>query len=72
MMFDKDFQKKFDAADYINPFSSKFRYPTEFDIPTTDEVKLAVKHTQSTINFVLKKIGAPETDQIYIFQEGIE
>jgi len=30
---DREFKKLFDAADYINPFSTKFRYPDEFSIP---------------------------------------
>lgn len=63
MTFDRDFKKKFDAADYINPFSSKFRYPTEYDIPNLAEAEFAIKHAQSILRFVLKKISEPGTGQ---------
>ena len=68
MLFDREFQKKFDAADYINPFSTKFRYPTEYDLPGLTEVELAIKHAQSILNFVLKKVSEPETGQKDIFK----
>lgn len=55
MIFDHDFHKKLDAANYINPFSSKFRYPTEFDIPNAEEVELAINYAEKIIQFVLKK-----------------
>jgi HEPN domain-containing protein len=67
MTFDLDFRNKFDAADYINPFSSKFRYPTEFDIPDFAEAQFAIKHAQSIMTFVVKKIVEPETGQTSIF-----
>lgn len=67
MAFDRDFQKKFDATDYINPFATKFRYPTEFDVPDLAEASLAIKHTTSILNFVLKKIAEPKTDQKDLF-----
>lgn len=67
---DRDFQKKFDAANYVNPFSTKFRYPDEFSIPDLQEAKLAIKHAQSIVMFVIKKISASGTDdQIGIFEE---
>ena len=67
MKLDRDFQKKFDAADYINPFSSKFRYPTEFDIPDLAEAELTIKHAESILKFVLKKIAEPKTGQEHLF-----
>ncbi len=67
MSFDQEFQKKFDAADYINPFSTKFRYPTEYDLPDFAEAELAIKHARSIFKFVLKKISEPETGQTQIF-----
>lgn len=66
--FDRDFNIKFDAADYINPFSSKFRYPTEFDIPELAEAELATKHAENILKFVIKKISEPETGQTKIFE----
>ena len=67
MSFDGEFEKKFDAADYVNPFSTKFRYPTEFDIPDIAETELAIKHAQSITAFVVKKITEPQTGQKDIF-----
>jgi len=71
MVFDRDFQNKFDAADYVNPFSSKFRYPSEFEIPDLPEVELAIKHAESIMRFVLKKISIPETGQKDIFENNL-
>lgn len=53
--FDQEFNKKFDVVDYLNPFASKFRYPTEFDLPEFKDAELAVKHAESMMRFVLKK-----------------
>ena len=67
---DRDFQKQLDAADYVNPFSTKFRYPDEFSIPDLQAAKLAIKHAQSIVTFVNKKIAAPGTkDQRGIFED---
>lgn len=54
---DSDFRKQFDAADYVNPFSTKFRYPDEFSIPDLQEAELAIKHAQSIVTFIVKKIS---------------
>jgi HEPN domain-containing protein len=67
--FDKAFEKNYDLAEQLNPFSTRFRYPTEFDIPDLADSKLAVKHAQSILNFVLKKISEPLTGQKNIFNE---
>ena len=63
MTLDRNFKEKFDAANYINPFSSKFRYPSEFEVPDLEEAQLTIKHTESMMRFVLKKIAEPETGQ---------
>jgi HEPN domain-containing protein len=65
--FDQSFRKKFEAVDYINPFASKFRYPTEFDIPDKADAELAVGHAEKIMKFVLKMIGVPETGRTKIF-----
>lgn len=67
MKLDAEFEKLFVAIDYINPFSTKFRYPTEYDIPDYNEVELAIKHARKNLNFVVKKIKEPKTDQMKIF-----
>lgn len=43
MKFDRDFEKLYPAIRELNPFSTKFRYPTEFDIPTLEDAKLTIK-----------------------------
>ncbi|MFH0898898.1 MAG: HEPN domain-containing protein [bacterium] len=69
MSFDNEFCKKFDAANYINPFSSKFRYPTEFDIPDQVDAKLALKHAASIMKFVLEKISKQKIGQADVFDD---
>lgn len=60
---DSDFQKKFDAAEYVNPFSTKFRYPDDFSVPDLQKAKIAIKHAQSIMVFVVKKISAHGTER---------
>lgn len=67
MSFDQEFRKKFEDADFINPFSFKFRYPTEFEIPSLNDATSAIKHAESIMRFVLKKIAEPSSDQKNIF-----
>lgn len=57
MQFDKDFQKLYQALRELNPFATKFRYPTEFDIPDRDKSALAIKQAESILKFVQKKIS---------------
>jgi HEPN domain-containing protein len=66
MAFDQTFQKNLDAANYLNPFSTKFRYPTEFDIPDHAETKLAIKYAQSILKFVTKAIEKSKLGQTSI------
>ncbi len=66
MTFDQEFRKKFEAADYLNPFATRFRYPTEFDIPTKHDTILAIKHANSIIKFVVKKILDQAAGQMQI------
>ncbi len=66
--FDKKFIKLISAANFLNPYATKFRYPTEYDIPDQAEAELAIKRTQSIMRFVLKKISEPETGQTEIFE----
>jgi len=67
--FDRTFEVFLDIVECLNPFSTKFRYPTEYDIPDLEDAALAVKHAQSIMRFVLKKILEPVTGQIDIFKE---
>lgn len=63
LKFDKDFEKIYAATLFLNPFATKFRYPTEFDIPDQTDAELALKHATSILTFVLKKISHPTTEQ---------
>ena len=66
--FDNKFEKLYNAAEELNSFATKFRYPTEFDIPDFKETKNTIKQAQSIMNFVIKKISEPETGQTKIFK----
>jgi HEPN domain-containing protein len=62
-----DFKVLHDATELLNPFATKFRYPTEFDVPDYNDTKDAIKQAQRIVNFVLKKIAEPETGQQELF-----
>jgi HEPN domain-containing protein len=64
---DKEFERLYDDVEHLNPFATKFRYPTEFDIPDYDDTKQAIEQTERIINFVLKKITEPKTGQQELF-----
>jgi HEPN domain-containing protein len=66
-LFDQEFAKLYPAAAFMNQFSSKFRYPTEYDIPDEAEAKLAIRHARGAIRLVEKKIAEPECGQKNIF-----
>ena len=51
----------------MNPFSTKFRYPSEFEIPDYEDTKCAIEQAQRIVNFVLEKIAEAETGQQNIF-----
>jgi len=65
---DLNFKKLYEQSKQLNPFSSKFRYPTEYDIPDNADAKLAIKHAKYILTFVIKKISEPDTGQVNIFK----
>lgn len=67
--FDITFDQIYDSADLLNPYATRFRYPTEFDIPDLADSEFAIKQTQTILKFVLKKITEPETGQKDIFNK---
>jgi len=67
MRFDKNFEKVLEAAKRLNPFSTKFRYPSEYDIPDLADAKLAIKQTQKIATFVIKTIATMTTGQSDLF-----
>jgi HEPN domain-containing protein len=64
---DSKFEKLYDLVEKLNPFATRFRYPTEFDIPDFADTELAIKQAKMILKFVIKKIVEPETGQIKIF-----
>lgn len=66
--FDRSFDKIYATTEQLNPFATKFRYPSEFDIPDLADAQLTIKHAQRIMNFVLKKISEPETGQTNLFE----
>jgi len=67
MKFDRDFEKIYEEVRGLNPFATKFRYPSEFDIPDLTETELTIKQAQKILRLVVKKIEEPETGQISLF-----
>lgn len=63
MKLDDDFEKLYPFARKLNPFSTKFRYPTEFDIPDLEKTTVVIEYAECIMNFVLKKIADPMNDQ---------
>lgn len=69
MDFDGDFRKLEELIVGLNPFSTKFRYPTEYDIPEEKDAIDAIKKTEKVLKFVLDKISTPEIGQKNIFNK---
>lgn len=65
---DREFEKIYTYARYLNPFSTKFRYPSEYDIPDYAHAENTIKQTQKLMTFVIDKILTPETGQTDIFK----
>jgi len=65
---DTDFERMYDYAESLNPFSTKFRYPTEFDIPDYEDTKKAIEQTERVVNFVLGKIEQGHRGQQEMFK----
>jgi HEPN domain-containing protein len=69
--FDTVFDQYYPHADYLNPFTTRCRYPTEFDIPNESDTKEAIKYAQNIMKLVLKKTSTSNTDQLNIFDHQI-
>ncbi len=65
--YDKDFEQLYDDAENLNPFATKFRYPTEFDIPDYEDTKNAIGQAERVVHFVTKKIEESKTKQQKLF-----
>ncbi|KKQ49174.1 MAG: HEPN domain protein [candidate division TM6 bacterium GW2011_GWF2_38_10] len=67
---DRGFDKLYDAADCLNPYATRFRYPTEFGIPDLADSEQAIKNAESILRFVLKKITETTTGQQNMFNRS--
>lgn len=65
-IFDQEFQKINKELELLNPFATKFRYPSEFDLPDEEDTRFVIIQAKSVVNFVLKKIEMPITGQMKI------
>jgi 8-oxo-dGTP pyrophosphatase MutT (NUDIX family)/HEPN domain-containing protein len=72
MVHDRTFEEIQDLAEPLNPFSTKFRYPTEEDIPELEDALLAIKQAKKIMTFVAKKISDPKAGQLDIFEKFYE
>lgn len=66
--FDTAFEKLYDSAEVLNPYATRSRYPSAFDIPDKIDSELAIKHAEKIMKFVLKKISEPATGQTTLFE----
>lgn len=66
---DYSFTALYDIAEQLTPFATRFRYPTEFDIPDSIDSKEAVRQARTIFNFVVKKIAMSDSGQISFFDE---
>jgi HEPN domain-containing protein len=66
MQFEMEFKKLYLATRHLNPFATKFRYPTEFDIPDLKEAKLAIHNANLIVQFVIKQLAKPDSGQLQI------
>lgn len=67
MQFDVDFKVLYQATRELNPFATKFRYPTEFDIPDLEKGRQAIKLAEVIMKYVQKKISSGSADQMKIY-----
>jgi HEPN domain-containing protein len=64
--FDHDFEKLAYACEMLSPFATKFRYPSEFDIPDLSEIKEVTRQTKKILMFTEKKISQAAVGQMEI------
>lgn len=67
IFLDLDFKRVQDAAGFLNPLSTKFRYPSDFEIPDKKYSTLVIKYASKILKLAEKKISEPDTGQKNIF-----
>jgi HEPN domain-containing protein len=55
--FDSDFDNLYDEIEFLNPYSTMFRYPGDIINPDTNEVEEAINNAEKVLAFVNKKIN---------------
>lgn len=65
---DGNFVSLEDETEFLTPFATKFRYPSEFDILNNNEAILAIKYTENIMKLVRKRIAQPVSEQKNIFE----
>jgi len=65
--FNSNFDDLYESAKHLNPYSTRFRYPTEFDLPDLNDTELAIKYAENIFKFVSKKIAESSTGQTNLF-----
>lgn len=72
MSFDRSFEEFYEPARQLNPFATRFRYPTEYDVPDLDYAIDLIKQAKKIMTFVAKKISDPKAGQLDIFEKIYE
>lgn len=67
LKLNNNFGKLKDGAEFLSPYATKFRYPTEFDLPEASETSLAIKYADQIVKLVLKILLEPESGQQHLF-----
>lgn len=67
MAFERDFGELLYFAQELNPFATRFRYPSEFEVPSRSDAEHAIGTAQKIMRFAIKKMTKEETGQSKIF-----
>jgi HEPN domain-containing protein len=63
----REFEKLLSSAEHLNPFATKFRYPSEYDVPDASDTLLAIRHAQRIYKFVSRIAAENKTGQEMLF-----
>ena len=62
--YDTSFSTLRIAAGYLNPYSTAFRYPSDYLQPSLQETRSAIEYAESVCSFIKDIIGLPPLVQI--------
>lgn len=70
---DQSFETLLDQAVFLNPFSTKFRYPDDMILdPGKDEVQQAITYAEKILRFVEDKIKQQIDPNMRLFSNGTQ